>query len=300
MSKNKTIQVGDMPIEADTIKARDSRNHPTTNIATTTPTGTHIVDTHHATVKNDHIVHTGDKQPTELHEPKAEKNYKLRDDDKDYEFKPRTEYTKTKDSKLSAWEGQGLKSHHDQKVHVHEHGVHDHGVHEHGVHDHGAHKHGDQDKPGVIEKVKEVKDKVKDKVQEHKEHKQKRPVHEETEVKKVEVGRFKPGYEETDVKKVEVEKFKPGYEETEVKKVEVGKFKPGYEETEFKRVEEKDVPYVRVGKGPVEIVEPRHEKEFKETRVVGKEPVEIHEPREEKEFKRDEDNVHVKLNFNKT
>jgi hypothetical protein len=291
MSKN-TIQVGDMPIEADTIKSKDNRNRPTTNIATTTPSGTHVVDTHHATIKKDHIVHTGDKQPTELHEPKAEKNYKLRDDEKDYEFKPRTEYTKTKDSKLSAWEGHGHKDHRilvdDHRVH--DHGVHDRGVHEH-VHKHGDehdHKHGDQEKPGVIEKVKEVKEKVKDKVKEHKQQKEhESKLH----------GEHKPHGLKHE------ERVKPAYEETEYKKVEVGKFKPGYEETEFKRVEEKEVPYVSVGKGPVEIIEPRHEKEYKykDTSVVGKEPVEIHEPREEKEFKlKDEDNVHVKVNFNKT
>jgi len=72
---------------------------------------------------------------------------------------------------------------------------------------------------------------------------------------------------------------------------------PVYKETEFKTVNANEVPYVSVGKGPVEIHDTKRQVEIHDT----KRQVEIHEPREEREYlKKDEENIHVKFNINKT
>jgi hypothetical protein len=294
--KNTTVNntnypiVGATPVEVN-VHNKSNVDNPKIPVTRETATGTHV--DHLDTIKKDHIIHKGDKQPTELHEPKAEKNYKLRDDDKEYEFKPRTEYTKTKDGKMKVWEEHGRKDHviydptvhvHDPAVHVHDPAVHVHDpavhVHEHGVHDHGVH---DKDtKEGIKDKLKGTKEHVKDKIKEHKEHKEQKEhkgkLHGEHKVHEIKhEERVRPEYERTEHTKVEGA-LKPEYERTEFTRVE-GNLKPEFEKTEHTRVEGKDHPYVTVGKGAVE----------------------IHEPREEKEYKmKDEDNIHVKFNINKT
>jgi len=272
--------VGDTPVEVN-VHNRSKDDKPSIPVTRDTAFGTRLDHLDTIDIKKDHIVHKGDKQPTELHEPKAEKNYKLRDDEKEYEFKPRTEYSKTKDGSLKAWEEHGRKDQvilehgvHDHGTHVHEHGAH---VHEHGVHDHGIH---DRDnKEGIKEKLKGTKDKVKDKMKERKEQKK---LHESPEFEKTQYtehtrveGALKPEYERTEYTRGEGV-VKPEYERTEYTRVEGG-LKPDYEKTEYTRIEGKDHPYVTVGQGPVE----------------------IHEPREEHKMK-DEENIHVKFNINKT
>jgi len=271
--------IGATPVEVD-VHNKSKVENPQIPVTRETATGTHVDHLDTINVKKDHIVHKGDKQPTELHEPKAEKNYKLRDDQTEYEFKPRTEYTKTKDGKMKVWEEHGRKGPviyehgiHDPAVHVHDPAVHDPAVHDPAVHVHEhdthVHEHGVHDKDtkeGIKDKLKGTKEHVKDKIKEHKEHKEQREhkakLHGEHKVQ--------------EIKHEEI--VRPEYERTEHTRVE-GALKPEYEKTEYTRVEGKDHPYVTVGKGPVE----------------------IHEPREEKEYKmKDEDNIHVKFNINKT
>jgi hypothetical protein len=117
--------------------------------------------------KREHFVHSGDKQPTELREPKKERDYKLRDDDKDYEFKPRTEYAKTKESELKAWEEYPPEHHKHDRDHddhkITDHGIkhdHDHGRkhdHDHGIKDDHAIKH-DREHHGRKVHAEEVRD----------------------------------------------------------------------------------------------------------------------------------------------
>jgi hypothetical protein len=171
--------VGAIPVEVD-VHNKSHVANPSIPVTVDTATGTHV--DHHDTIdtKKDHIVHKGDKQPTELHEPKAEKNYKLRDDEKDYEFKPRTEFEKTKDGKMKVWEEHGRKD----NV-VLEHGVNDHAVH---VHEHDKHVDDHHEKEGGLkDKLKEKKDQVKDKIKEHKEKKEHKKHHDDHDHKVKEV-----------------------------------------------------------------------------------------------------------------
>jgi hypothetical protein len=296
--------VGSTPVEADihTIPKTSEFKVPVTK---TTAYGTTSFD-HHDVIKTDkdQIVHKGDKQPTELHEPKAEKNYKLRDDEKNYEFKPRTEITKTKDSSMKVWEeAPTTKEHHYENIHEHgnlgnkEHGIHEHEhvkgtVHEHeNVHREKDHK----DKPAVIDKIKDTKEHVKEKIKERKdrkEHKDKATkIHGEHKAHEIkhEERVVKPEYEVTEHTRIE---GKPEYERTEFTRVEG---KPEFERTEYTRTEgnlhpeyTKEIPHVSVGKGHVEIHDPNR-------------PAEIHEPGEDyKTNLKGDDNIHIKFNINKT
>jgi len=251
---------GTTPIEAD-IKTHQKNTEFKVPVTKTTATGGTVFD-HHDTINTnkDQIVHKGDKQPTELHEPAAEKNYKLRDDEKDYEFKPRTEATKTKDSKMKVWEEKpSTKEHHYQNVHEHGNlGVHEHGIH---VHEHDR----DQKEHPILDKLKDAKENVKEKIKERKDRKE----------KKDHASKIDGEHKVHELKHHE-ERVKPEYERTDYTRTEANLY-PEYT---------KELPYVSVGKGPVEIHDPLRPAEIHEPEYtklphvsVGKGPVEIHDPK---------------------